>query len=147
MPRVRNIYDIYIDAKDLQKLNETIDVLKLFDEDVVRRINNQTDIAVRNMIREAPVDTGRLQRQIVSERISDNSVIIFSEAIDPDTGVDYAPIQDQGGRHNRPTYYFTRNINKYVFNVMEDLRKSLIRVLKGAPAGAKRAFKDLTTRN
>ena len=78
------------------------------------------------MKKDAPVDTGRLRRNIeFIQRPLGASFI--SEAIDPITKVDYAPIQEisQFG-----TPYFYKNVRRFLTALNNELHRKLDLILK-----------------
>ena len=62
------------------------------------------------MRQQAPVDTGRLRSNIEAQTTLFNTVEVESVAIDPETGEDYAYVQEHGSRHVRAQPYFNKNI-------------------------------------
>lgn len=161
----RNIASLQVDAKDIQRINDLLQAIEVFGEKGMGRIIElQGESAVKKMKRDAPVATartqleweydeigrsaGNLQRKIEGAKEGKYNYIIFSEAIDPVSGEDYAPIQEQvnGTMPFRTKPYFWRNVRKFTYNVRDNLTKTLARILKSQGRGAKAAFGDLLER-
>ena len=82
------------------------------DVDIDQLFNTEAKTTVDKMQRKAPYDTGRLRRNTDFVHL-DLGIEFYSEAIDPDDGKDYAPIQENGGRFNKPQRFFWPNIKRF----------------------------------
>ena len=99
-----------LDLKHLNnKINELSDLGGLGEtRKVLEHVGSQS---TGRMKQSAPVDTGRLRREVeytVRVTKAESDLIMESEAIDPETKIDYAPIQEYGLNGVRPTPYFRR---------------------------------------
>lgn len=107
MPQLKS--GLQVDKTDLADINSLLAKLEDFPIEVLGAFDSTKDKTVQEMKKYAPYDTGRLQRNIEGTVTPlDNGIQIEFEstAIDPDTKVDYAPIQEYGGRNFRGSHYF-----------------------------------------
>lgn len=98
----------FLNPADKAKFQRTNKLLQGFPLVVEAEIRRQGKKSVREVKRDAPVDTGLLRRSVsIKERalLLIRQFIITSEAIAED-GTDYAPIQEYGGRFTAPQPYF-----------------------------------------
>ena len=122
---------IQINQADLKRLSGKINNLNKLSTDGVREAMRENAIeAVHRMQRDAPYDTGRLRKNIEYAQTTGNGVIIESEAIDPEDHIDYAPIQEFGGRYNRAQPYFYKNIRLFVSKLYKDLSNRIKKIIK-----------------
>ena len=127
----KNRVTITTDSKDYIRFARLLKKLGATDADFKKALRIETRNAVARMERAAPVDTGRLRRNIESE-ITPKGAIIQSEAIDPKTKVDYAPIQElpNGTLPIRTTPYFWRNVRQMqrkLFGRMNDIVTDILK--------------------
>ena len=114
---------------DLKSLTGKIKDLAMFPglaRKVLLHESNQTVAKMRN---EAPIDTGRLRREIDS-KITSSSATIESIALDPKTGIDYAPVREYGLDGHPPQPYFRHNIDLFFTNVRTRLQQTLKRLMQ-----------------
>lgn len=112
-----NKLNFEIDKNDYNRLIKKLHNLEKFDKtDIHRLMNTEAKATVDRMWRKAPFDTGRLRRGIDFEHLADG-IEFHSEAIEPGTNIDYAPVQEYGSRYIRPQPYFFKNIRKFRNNL------------------------------
>ena len=122
---------IELSKKDLSKLKNKFNELHKYSLDSVENsIKHVAAQAVGRMKKEAPVATGRLRREIGYE-LANKRVTIFSEAIDPETRIDYAPLQEYGSRKlNIPPHpFFYRNIRWFYNALYKDISRKIRTIL------------------
>ena len=120
-----NKVGIDLDKKSFDTIAAKLQELESLDGDGAKIINTEAKNTVHRMQRQAPRDTGRLIDGIDFIQTDKDAVEIFSEAIDPETKVDYAPIQEHGlGVRAQP--YFWHNVRLF----KRDLFRSLQRMIK-----------------
>ena len=125
---------LHLDPREYKKMTDIINHLEDFGVDARQVIENTAQATVKKMKREAPKDTHRLERNITAQYTIDGTVQIESEAIDPETGVDYAYIQEYGLSRFKTTPYFRKNIQYFIRKVERDLR-GLFRTYTSLGAG------------
>ena len=108
-----------------RNLNRLLKEVETFTGDAKRIIKHEADNAVGRMKQDAPVDSGRLRREIEARRINKDDVIIESIAIDPATGRDYAPIQEYGLLGYKEQPYFRKNIRLFIDRLTQRLQRAL----------------------
>ena len=102
-------------SKDLNELSDKIGALENLTGHKSRDILENFGATVnRKMNAYVPIDTGQLQRSLRYE-VGADSIEFEARALDPDTGEDYAPIQEYGGynaqgQYINPQPYFRRAI-------------------------------------
>ena len=85
------------------------------------------------MKQQAPVDTGRLRTNVSYTTYVTNTrseLIMESEAIDPNTGRDYAPVQEYGLNGLRAQPYFRHNAQWGFEQLYKRLTAAITRALK-----------------
>ena len=118
---------IFISPVSTRHLKKKLAELEKAPKELQRILKHEANQTVGRMKQDAPVDTGRLRRKIETEVRLDNEVIVTSEAIDPRTGVDYAPLQEYGiGVPERR--YFRKNIDILRFRLKERINRALINI-------------------
>ena len=117
---------IEVNKVDIRKLHKKISALEKYPKGMDKIIKHEAENAVGRMKKEAPVDTGRLRREIEVEPLNKKTVLISSVAIDPRTGIDYAPIREYGLDGNVVQPYFRRNIDLLRIRLQE----RVVRLLK-----------------
>ena len=117
---------IDINKVDVRKLHKKISALEKYPKGMDQIIRHEAENAVGRMKQAAPVDTGRLRREINSEPLNKKTVLISSVAIDPRTGIDYAPIREYGLDGNVVQPYFRHNIDLLRIRLQE----RVVRLLK-----------------
>ena len=123
------ISGIKINKTDLKHLNNKLKDLGSFsDREVDKSMAHSAKQAVGWMRRDAPVDTGRLRREI-DYRQSTYNVTLFSEAIDPETRIDYAPTQEFGAGRIPAHPYFYKNVRRFFVYLHKDLKRRLHNIL------------------
>ena len=124
-------FGLKLNQADLKRVNGKLSLLqKMGDTGVNKALNEEARKIVGVMKSEAPVDTGRLRTNIEYSNRGGSGLVIESSAIDPNTGEDYAPIQEYGGRNIKHTPYFNHNVRKFISNLHANLRKRLQKILK-----------------
>ena len=126
-----NKLTITVNPRDQKRLNNKLKSLDKFaDFDLDKLINSTAKEAQNKMESNAPVDTGRLRRNLGFEHLS-NGIEFYSEAIDPDTGIDYAPSQEYGTRLFKAHPYFYKNIkwfnNRFRLKISDAITKILLK--------------------
>ena len=121
---------IRINQGDLKNLKDKIDKLRDYPKEVFRIATHEANNAVGRMKQDAPVDTGRLRREIETYALfGAKEIIIKSEAIDPRTGVDYAPLQEYGiGVPRRP--FFRDNADVFFTRLRQRLDRTIKQIFK-----------------
>ena len=128
MPR-RNQARIVVNENDAARLSSKMQELSNIGGDVGKIVNNEARNTIRRMKNEAPFDTGRLFRNIDFIQTGRQGVEFESEAIDPETKVDYAPIQEHGlGVPARP--YFWRNVRLFTRDTYLAVTRAIERKLR-----------------
>ena len=112
---------IRANKSDLKALKKKIKELNQFTWEGKKILLHEAERTAARIKRDAPVDTGRLRREVDVEKVTNDDIIITSVAIDPESRVDYAPFQEYGTRKIRPRPYFYRNIRLMI----KDLHKRL----------------------
>ena len=121
-----NKVGIRINKADLKHLIGKIDELENISKtDLKRSLNHIGKNTVGRMKRDAPVDTGRLRREVTYRVPSNRDIVLESKAIDPKTGVDYAPAQEYGLHGLRPQPYFRHNARLGFRRLYEDLKRRI----------------------
>lgn len=118
-------------ANDLKKVNTKLsELMKLAGEvEVQKTFTHVGRGAVGRMRTDAPVDTGRLRREIAF-RASGQNLRLTSEALDPDSGKDYAPLQEHGFRHTPARPYFWKFTRWAVAETIRDLQRKITGVIQ-----------------
>lgn len=105
---------------DLRRVKQQLRSLEKFSKDELElsltHFTSQTGAKIKQ---KAPVDTGRLRREVVGEVVQRNIANFTSIAIDPQTGEDYAPLQE----HYVPVFFST--IRQGIRKLVEDLARKL----------------------
>ena len=109
----QNSANITVNNKDYQRLVKKLRKLGAIDADFKKAFAIEGKNAVARMERSAPHKTGRLRRNI-EYKATTKGIEIESRAIDPQTRIDYAPIQElpPGTMPFRTTPYYWRNIRQ-----------------------------------
>lgn len=121
MPRLKAT--LILDEKDEKRLEDIIKILEGYGVDSQRVLDNEAHHTLRKMKDDAPRDTGRLERNIQAQTLVSGGVEFTSEAIDPETGDDYAFIQEHGSRFVKAQPYFFRNIRAWRRRAENSLRQ------------------------
>lgn len=118
-----------MDRSTLTRMHKKMNELKaVSNKELVRSMEHVAKNTVGRMKQDAPVDTGRLRRE-VEYKVTNDDIIVTSEAFDPETGVDYAPIQEHGlGVPPQP--YFYKNIRWMTTKLVEDISRKLAQVAR-----------------
>lgn len=129
MARNRTSFDW--DQASHKRLVRKLRDLGAVDGDFIKAMKIEGNNAVQRMERAAPVDTGRLRRNIEME-VHSKGIEIESRAVDPRTRVDYAPIQElpPGTLGIRTTPYFWRNVrqmHRKLFGRFNDIITDILR--------------------
>ena len=120
---------IKLNQVDLKNLNAKLAALSSFPGTALQIMTHETDQAVGRMKRDAPKDTHRLERNIEVTSVTTDDFIIKSEAIDPKTGKDYAPLQEYGiGVKGKP--YFRHNIDLLYTKLRARLNRKLLEIAR-----------------
>lgn len=125
-----NRANIELDQGDLRRVIKKMRDLGATKAEVLNAIDKEAHNAEVRMKRAAPRDTGRLVRNIEVTR-SRNFVQFDSEAIDPQSGIDYAPIQElpNGTMPFKTTPYFWRNIRQFQRKIFPRINDILTRII------------------
>ena len=121
---------ITVDAGDAKRLRDVVKGLKQMGSDpdgLIRgTVLRTVKIAQRNAKRMGAYDSGRLHDNIEVKRIGKGKYEFTSEAIDPDTGADYAPIVHDGlartGRNSKSRPYLREAIRTLGKRIEYNLR-------------------------
>ena len=99
--------------------------------EVSRVLHHHGKNVVGRIKAKAPVDTGRLRRE-VEYTVSKERLEVTSRAIDPDTGFDYAYIQNWGSSAARipATYYFTNTVKRLFRDISDDINRRIINAMR-----------------
>lgn len=119
-----NRFSLEVNKADLTRLKRKMKQL----EDLVggkkqlqASLNHIGSQAVGRMKRDARVDTGRLRRN-VKKNTKRRSLVITSNAYDPNTGRNYAPLyRDE---------YFDPNVRWTIENLFKDLRRRIDNIFR-----------------
>lgn len=103
-------------VKNLENLASKEELGTLF-EDVAK----DTVFRMRKDVRK---DTKKLKNSIEYSKKKDG-VEFTASAVDPDTGEDYASLQDTGGRHFAHTPYFKKNILIFIATIQYRLQSRI----------------------
>ena len=125
---------IQVNAADLARLNRKMRELIELDEEAVPKVMKRTgEAVVREMRAYAPYKTGRLKTNIdyeVKEIENFTTVEFESEAIDPETKIDYAPIQEFGTRLFRGSHYFMPAVNGAAQELYHRINQAIKTILR-----------------
>lgn len=117
-----------INPQQYKSIRKRFDTLKKFagEKEYLRIMEHHAKNTVGRIKQDAPVDTGRLRRE-VSYEMAVNGVHLRSRAIDPDTGEDYAYVQNYGdsARNIPATYYWSKNIPLMIQRIHRDISRRL----------------------
>ena len=120
---------IFISPISAKHLKKKLASLETVPKELQKILEHEASQAVGRMKQDAPVDTGRLRRKIEADVRPDNEVIIESSAVDPRTGVDYAPLQEYGiGVPERK--YFRHNIDLFRLKLKARLDRAFSNINK-----------------
>lgn len=123
-------FSVEANKTQLKSINRKLAELEKFSKKEVKSaLRHAAANAVGRMKQDAPVDTGRLRRNI-EYTVTNRGVNIVSEAIDPETGQDYAPVQEYGLRFLPAQPYFRPNITKFIEELNRNLRRRLQQILR-----------------
>ena len=117
---------IFANKVDQKNLIKKIRSLEKYPKEIQKVLRHEANNAVGRMKKDAPVDTGRLRREIEAVVRKDNEVVVSSKAIDPQTGRDYAPVREYGLYGSRAQPYFRHNRDLFFTR----LRQRFTRLLK-----------------
>ena len=111
-----NKLGINMNVRDVARISALFDELKAVGGDSEKILETTAKNTVNKMKRQAPRDTGRLIDNIEYDHSQEGEIYFESEAIDPDTGNNYAPLVEYGlGQRAQP--YFWRNIRDFRKNL------------------------------
>ena len=96
---------------------------------VDRSLAHNAKQTIGRMRKDAPVDTGRLRREIKYTQ-SKHNITFTSKAIDPEDGRDYAPIQEYGSRYVKAQPYFNKNVRRFFVETGKDLTRRINNIIK-----------------
>ena len=119
---------IKLNKTDLKNLQNKISALSAFPGTANQIMKHEAEQAVGRMKRDSPFKTGRLRREIEVKSQTVDDILITSEAIDPKTGVDYAPIREYGLDGYAAQPYFRHNIDLMYVKLGNRIRKKLIEI-------------------
>ena len=133
MPRI----NIQANQADLKRIQGKLKKLQEFPEETSRIMKNTAQDTIQemrdNVIEMDAVETGRLLRNIKGQFSSDN-IVIESEAIDPITKTNYAPIVHYGlartGRNATARPYFSRGVTWMIGQLNKRLTGALKRLVR-----------------
>ena len=117
---------IKLNKTDLRNLQNKIAALEAFPKTANKILKHEADQAVGRMKRDSPYKTGRLRREIEVKSQTADDILITSEAIDPKTGVDYAPVREYGLDGYPAQPYFRHNIDLMYVKLRDRIRRKLI---------------------
>ena len=121
---------IEINKDDLKTIYKYLNKLGQYPDLIGKILKKEADRTVNDMKADAPYDTGRLERNIEIYSINKFDVQIRSEAIDPKTGVDYAPIREYGLDGFAPNPYFRKNVQIFFKRLYDRLYYQLKKINK-----------------
>ena len=127
MPGLRG--GITVNKADLKNLNSKLKALEGSPVVLNKITKHEAQQAVGRMRRDAPVDTGRLRRDIEIVKQTKDDIIIESSAVDPVTKVDYAPIQEYGLHGLKPQPYFRKNIREMFSRLTNRLNLAIKKIV------------------
>ena len=119
---------IKLNQADLRNLNHKIAALSAFPGTANQILKHESEQAVGRMKKDSPYKTGRLRREIHVALQSADDVIIKSSAIDPRTGVDYAPIREYGLDGYAAQPYFRHNIDLMFMKLRSRIHRKLVEI-------------------
>lgn len=121
---------ISINQYDLRNLNRKLKKMAEIDKTVLRKVVRQeSNDTIHRMKNHAPVKTGRLKRNIGYTIRGDSDALFFSDAIDPDTGENYPPLQEFGTRFYPAQPYFYHNVRQFFSDVRARLGAELRKII------------------
>ena len=121
---------IQVNEADYKRFEKKIRQLKSLDSSVFPKILRRTgQSTVKEMSRYAPFDTGRLRTNI-EYRSTKESVTWESEAIDPETNIDYAPIREFGLDGRGASHYFYPAIRGAFTDLLHRMDQAIKSVLR-----------------
>ena len=123
MPRV--VFDAKLNAADMQELQNKLKELKSLDRvEVQKALRGGALKIVRDMKRDAPVDTGNLRNNIFTEmNLSAKQVII--KALAP-----YSGHQEFGTIYQSGKKFFFHNVDKGIKKIIENISNKIGDILK-----------------
>lgn len=114
-----------IRKRELDLLNDKLASLARIDKTLLPKVIEEASEDAEKLMKErAPYDSGRLQRGITSD-VKPNKTTITSQAIDPDSRVDYAPFQEYGTRFQPGKPYFYRTAREVFRKMYNDINDSI----------------------
>lgn len=100
------------------------------DTKIAKRIlHDEAQDTIVRMKAQAPVKTGRLKQNIGFIPRGNDDIIFHSQAIDPDTGENYPPLQEFGTRFYPAQPYFYRNVRQFFSDVRARLGAELRKII------------------
>ena len=122
---------IELNKKDLKDLNDIQSNLSALGAKTDVIIDNEAERTVRKMKKDVRKDTRRLKNSIKWESTGKNKGYFEATAIDPESGVDYASIQEQASVAGiSTTPYFFHNIRAFKRNLTNELRRLLVNLIE-----------------
>jgi len=123
MPRV--VFDAKLNAADMQELQNKLKELKSLDRvEVQKALRGGALNIVRDMKKDAPVDTGNLRNNIITEmNLSAKEVII--KALAP-----YSGYQEFGTIYQNGKKFFYHNVDKGIKKIIENISNKIGDILK-----------------
>ena len=130
-----NRASVKVNKADLKNINRKLDLLSKVagPREVLAAMDKVGKQTVNRMKQEAPVDTGRLRTNVeynAIHRQSHTDLRFESEAIDPVTRVDYAPIQEHGLNGLTPQPYFFHNVRQAWKELRQELTAAINKALR-----------------
>ena len=116
---------IEINKVDLRNIQKKIRELEKYPGEAYKILKHEGEQTVGRIRQDAPVDTGRLRREVTISTLTNKEVVITSEAIDPRTGKDYAPVREYGLDGHAPQPYFRPNIDRFYVRILDRLKRKL----------------------
>ena len=104
---------ISLDPRSHKRLTDMVRLSEKLGANLNTLMDAEAKKTLVKMKKDAPYDTGRLRRNITGQLTTDQRVDFISEAIDPETKDDYAPVQEFGTRFQRAQPYFYKNIKAF----------------------------------
>ena len=120
---------IYIDKKSKADLERKLRLISSIENDLApQQLKAFVNNSENDIIKEAPVDTGKLKQQVEGKMTGKLKGFVSSIALAKDN-FDYAMVQEFGSIHRKPKPYFYPNIRKNQKALISGLKAGIKRIL------------------